>query len=256
VLEAELTRVLTDPDRLHEHIRYLARRLVRHLHPLDILDESLTEVVLDGGLAVLDDATLARLTLDPIALAGLADEIEERQPPAWAETLREDGEELLRKHGRAIPSLEEVLGRPPDGGLLGTRRPAEVLVGALNQDEETVTSWRFLRPAAECEWLVGAAGTTGDTAALVEAEWRGDEGLLLVRVDGLLRQGPGSRVEVSWKAEDGSLVGSGELVDQFGLVRLSSPLKQAPRSGQRLEVRNLWRPTPGTGWEVRVVLVF
>jgi hypothetical protein len=254
-LEAELTRTLADPERLHDHIRFLGKQLVGHFPSLDLLDESLTEAVLQGGLAVLDDVTLARLALDPVALAGLADEIEERQPPGWAETLREDGEGLLRRHGRSVPSLEEVLDQHRKDALRRTRRPAEVLVGALNQDEETVTSWRFARLAAECEWLGGTAAA-GDAAALVEAEWRGDEGLLLVSVGGLLRQGPGSRVEVSWRTAEGGLVGSGELVDQIGLVKLASPMKQAPRSGQCLEVRNVWRPTPGTGCEVRVVLAF
>jgi hypothetical protein len=112
-VEAALVRALLDPDRLNDHIRHLQRRLGTEFRHREPLDEATTEAVLRGGLATLDDGALARLALNPIALTALADEIEERQPCGWAEALRAAGLELLRAHGRAVPPLNDLLGRKP-----------------------------------------------------------------------------------------------------------------------------------------------
>jgi hypothetical protein len=109
LLEAALNQILIDPDRLASHIRLLQKELGSRFRHREVLDETTSEAVLHGGLAVLDDTALACLALNPIALAALADEIEDRQPGAWTEALRQDGLELLRAHGRTIPSLDELL---------------------------------------------------------------------------------------------------------------------------------------------------
>jgi hypothetical protein len=108
-LEAALTHALVDPERLNGHVRLLQKQLGDRFRHRELLDEATNEAVLRGGLALLDDTSLARLALNPVALAALADEIEERQPAAWADALREDGLELLRVHGRTVPPLDELL---------------------------------------------------------------------------------------------------------------------------------------------------
>jgi hypothetical protein len=61
---------------------------------------------------------------------------------------------------------------------------------------------------------------------------------------------------VTWRTADGHALATGELADQRGLLRLLSPAKQAPRAGERLEVRNVWQPANGAAYEVRAVLAF
>jgi hypothetical protein len=109
-LEAVLTRILVDPDRLRDHIRFLQKQLADRFRHRELLDEATTEAVMHRRLTVLDDVALARLALNPIALVALAEEIEERQPTGWAEALREDGLELLHAHGRTVPRLDDPLG--------------------------------------------------------------------------------------------------------------------------------------------------
>src|SRR5260370_32160950 len=87
-LEAALTRILIDPDRLNDHIRFLQRELGTRFRHRGILDETTGEAVLHRGLAVLDDAALTCLALKPVALAVMAPEIHERQPVGWARSLR------------------------------------------------------------------------------------------------------------------------------------------------------------------------
>ncbi len=106
-VETALVKMLVDPDFLHDHIRYLQKQLGNRYHYREPLDEPTSEAVLQCSLVVLDDAALAHFLLNPIALAALADEIEECQPPAWAEALWEDGLRLLREQGRTIPPLDD-----------------------------------------------------------------------------------------------------------------------------------------------------
>jgi hypothetical protein len=148
-LENMLTRALLDSDRLNDHIRILQKQLGTRFRYRGLLDEATNEKVLHGGLGVLDDAALARLALNPIALAALADEIEERQPAGWAEALRQDGLELLGAHGRNIRPLDDLLGRRqvasrlgPDCAVLPTlKEPAKAVAG------RSVVPWHFHRMA-------------------------------------------------------------------------------------------------------------
>jgi hypothetical protein len=111
MLETLLTQTVIAPDRLNDFIRYLQKQLGSRFRYREPLDETTSEAVLSGGLAVLDAAALARLALNPVALAALADEIEECQPAGWTDALRADGLELLRAVGRTIPPLDDLLGR-------------------------------------------------------------------------------------------------------------------------------------------------
>jgi hypothetical protein len=123
-LDSAFTRMLVNPERLNEHIRYLQKEQGTPFPHQEPLDEATIEAVVRDGLTVLDDAALARLVLNPVALAALADEIEERQPTGWAEALRDDGLELLRAQGRTVPPLEKVL-----------KPPAAVPASPLSRDE-------------------------------------------------------------------------------------------------------------------------
>jgi hypothetical protein len=130
-LEDTLIRALLDPDRLKDHIQTLQKQLGTRFRHRELLDETTTEAVLHRGLTVLDDMALARLALNPIALAALAEEIEERQPAGWAEALRQDGMELLHAHNRTVPLLTDLLARAK---LPDVQTPA----GALNVAEESL----------------------------------------------------------------------------------------------------------------------
>jgi hypothetical protein len=80
-LEAEMRGMLVDPEPLHAHIRALQARFGREFPPYRLLTRSQLNAALARGLAALDDATLARLYRDPVALYDLHAAVLERLAP-------------------------------------------------------------------------------------------------------------------------------------------------------------------------------
>lgn len=248
ILVAGLEQVLVNWDDLGEYLRQIASRqkwAFRHHRPL--ADAEL-EAVLAGGLDAMDDPTLARLALDPVALTDLSEEIDERMPAAWWDAMARDGEALMREHGRTIPvnlidefepELVEALGI---GG--------EVKVGLAAPQR----SWRFERRPEGCSWHAGSPADVSGEMAIVEAEWRAP-GPIRVAVFGFLRLGPGFTVEARWTDLHGDVRAESRIVDTIALIDLDCSQPTGPRRGDRLEVRHLRTSTPD-GWDVRLAFEF
>lgn len=113
LLQEMLERALVNRELLAAHIRALQKKLGRKFRHTQALPEEQMKCVVKHGLGALDDALLAALALNPVALAGLHDEIDECLPEAWLEPMRRDGCLLLREHGRSTPSFEH-----PSGGII------------------------------------------------------------------------------------------------------------------------------------------
>jgi len=120
-------RLLVNRDELHAHIRVLQQRLDRPHRHAHFLPEDQTEAVVNAGLGALDDDALAALVLNPIALSGLYDEIDERLPPAWFDAMHEDGLALLKAHGRAVPTSETLVAPAGDWRAALQARADELL---------------------------------------------------------------------------------------------------------------------------------
>jgi hypothetical protein len=108
-----LRRVLVDADARAAHHRQLRARLAATARHDQVLPDSTIEIILAGGLDRLDDDTLARLALNPVALDDLCDEIEHQLPTAWLDDLGQDGQDLVRQLGLTVPMLTGKTPLPP-----------------------------------------------------------------------------------------------------------------------------------------------
>jgi hypothetical protein len=255
-VQTALETILTNESALHGHVRDLQGRLGRQFRHTRALPDEQHQAVLARGLDALDDAALAALALNPVALWVLALAIGEELPAAWLAPLEQGGRALLREHGRCPwpppagapdPAAEE------EAGLLVTLSE-ECAAPPGAAAPAALAHWHFVRRAEECTWHTGTPPAAG-TAAVVQATWNAP-GYLLVRPAGFLTPGPGARVHVSWCDASGALRAEGEVADRPALVRLESGDRQAPRPGDRLHVRHTRQPKEGPGWEVGLVVQF
>lgn len=74
-LVAEIGALLCDADRLRGHIQSLRRRLGGVFPPYRLLSRRQIGALLAGGPDTLEDATLARLYRDPVALHDVRDKL-------------------------------------------------------------------------------------------------------------------------------------------------------------------------------------
>src|SRR5438105_3028280 len=103
-LRTALRRLLVNRPLLDEHVRFLHQALAgrsRHAEPLPAAE---AERLLERGVPALDDAALAALLLNPVALYALSEEVAERLPAAWLPALEEEGRRLLASQGRGVPA--------------------------------------------------------------------------------------------------------------------------------------------------------
>jgi hypothetical protein len=114
--------ILVNRWALEEHVRLLLTSSDRGLEQ-DVLADGPMEAALDRGLAGLDDDTLTRLILNPVALYGLADAIDERMPEAWLAEMEADGRSLIKADGRTLPSPHQALNRARAGSQAGMTGP-------------------------------------------------------------------------------------------------------------------------------------
>ena len=112
-----LGRLVVDRVALSGHFEELSRRLHRQFRHTKPLPDEQVGAVLERGLEALDDAALAALALNPIALCDLADqidirlcgEVDEVLSDVWMDILVQGGREsLLQEYGR-LPTVEEIL---------------------------------------------------------------------------------------------------------------------------------------------------
>lgn len=90
-VQEELERVLITRRLLVCHIGELQARLGGRLRHWELLPEDLHELVVEEGLRVLDDATLAALALNPLALCalhGMMYALDATLAQAWHEAMR------------------------------------------------------------------------------------------------------------------------------------------------------------------------
>jgi hypothetical protein len=157
-----LGRLVVDRVALSDHFKELARRLHRQFRHTKPMPEEQVRAVLERGLVALDDAALAALALNPIALCDLADQIDLRLhgeadevlSDIWMDVLVQDGRESLVQEFGRLPTVEELIEARPQAG-------AVELVSASFGDEgdETSTesdqpiSWKVILPLCQAEWL-------------------------------------------------------------------------------------------------------
>jgi hypothetical protein len=229
-LRAALQRLLVDRPLLDEHIRYLQQALAGRFRHCDLLPAAKAERLLERGVKALDDATLAALLLNPVALYALSEEVTERMPPAWLRALEDAGRRLLAAQGKAAPAFA-----PPPGVAGATRARAPAPAGR----------WHFEVRPAECTWW-GVGGPERGRAA-VEVGWQG--GGLRARVSGFLRPGAGAVLHVCWQAATGAVRAEGRApAGANGLVLASSG--PGPVPGDRLLLRCEGGPGGAEGWGV------
>jgi hypothetical protein len=222
-LRAALERLLVHRPLLDEHIRYLQQALAARFRHCDLLPAAKAERLLARGVRGLDDATLAALLLNPVALYALSEEIAERLPPAWLRAMEDAGKRLLTAQGKTAPAFAP----PPGvaGGAAGRR-------------------WRFAVRPAECTWW-GVGGPERGRAA-VEVGWQA--GGLRVRVSGFLRPGPGAVLHASWQSAEGAVRAEGRAPAGANGLVVAGPA--GPAAGDRLLLRCESRPSGAEGWGV------
>jgi hypothetical protein len=217
-LRAALRRLLVNRPLLDEHVRFLHQALAGQFRHADLLPAGKAERLLERGVLGLDDATLAKLLLNPVALYALSEEVAERLPAAWLPALEEEGKRLLASQGRGVPAFVPP---PGVGGAAQERGPAAA-------DRR----WRFEVRPAECGWW-GSGGPERGPAA-VEVSW--EEGMgLRVRVSGFLRPGPGAGLHVRWQTAEGAARAEGWA--PAGADGLTLPGPDGPGAGDRLLLR-------------------
>ncbi len=98
-----LETIIPDTDLLQDHIEGLVQvfRSVGGFPELftELLDFDLEQRILEEGLHVLEVDELVRLTVNPIALHSLVDELDESISEAWIQPVAEAGQRMARRQG-------------------------------------------------------------------------------------------------------------------------------------------------------------
>lgn len=209
-----LEQLLVNGEILRAHIQRLQKVLGRRFRHVEPLPEDQEEAVLARGPDALDDATLARLLLNPIALHRLNDAISERMPDAWLPAMEEDGRQLQAAHGQAVPEFE-----PP-----ALRRQA-------------LRRWRFDVDPAQCRWVGEPLAPDDRESALVRVTWQ-QPGYLRVRAKGFLRPRHGCRLWASWQSATGDVRAERCVIGPVDSVCLEIAGRQPPVPGDRLHLRH------------------
>jgi hypothetical protein len=248
-----LTRILINWDAMHTYIRALGKNSFRHS---ELLPEEQAEALITRGPEALDDASLAALLLNPVALYDLYDQLDERLPEAWLEAMEQDGRAVLQEHGREQFVVEDLTGSDRTGKV---REP--VGAGRLAHTPEPRPpaarrfAWEFIVPPDTCEWNAGDPAAVSESTGRVIAEWS-DEGYLDVAAEGFLSLGLDYTLEVEWRSAGNEVRGQGKSENDFVPVRLQPPDRQPPRAGDRFHLRHVWRPegSEDAGWDVQFVV--
>lgn len=101
-VQGELELMIIWPEALQRHVRELLHGLSGSLRHSELLPEEMHELIVEAGLSVLDDAALAALALNPVALCaihgwwyGWRGEI----PEAWQLSIRRRSDVELDEKG-------------------------------------------------------------------------------------------------------------------------------------------------------------
>jgi hypothetical protein len=232
-LRAALRRLLVNRPLLDEHIRFLQQALAGRFRHSELLPAAKAERLLERGVKALDDAALAALLLNPVALYALSEEVAERLPAAWLRAMEEEGKRLLASQGRGVPAFI-----PPPGVAGAARERGPAPPGRR---------WRFEVRAGECGWW-GVGGPERGRAA-VEVSWQEGVGLR-VGVSGFLRPGPGAALHVRWQTAAGGLRAEGRAPVGAGSFVLAGPDRAGPSAGDRLLLRCESSVAGTEGWGV------
>jgi hypothetical protein len=232
-LRSALERLLVNRPLLDEHIRFLQTALAGRFRHSELLPAGRAERLLERGVKALDDATLAALLLNPVALYALSEEIAERLPEAWLRAMEEEGKRLLASQGRAVPAFV-----PPPATRGAARERLADLPGCC---------WRFEVRPGDCTWW-GVGGPERGRAA-VEVSWQEGVGLR-AQVSGFLRPGPGACLHVCWQTADGAVRAEGRAPAGADHLVLAGPGRAGPAAGDRLLLRCESRPPGAEGWGV------
>src|SRR6266545_814912 len=158
-VQEALERVVADRDTLRAHVRSLQQRLGRNFRHRGRLPEDLHEAALRDGLGALDDAQLAGLALNPVALCAVHDALfalEDDLPEAWWAVLDRLGREAIA--AGLMPSPDEYLRR---AGIAQHPVESDLAAATLGGEGTDVAPaapanaarWRLSIPLREAEWL-------------------------------------------------------------------------------------------------------
>jgi hypothetical protein len=108
-VQEALEQALVNWQALQAHFGELQKRLGRQFRHSQPLTTEQAELIIMHGVGALDEAALAALALNPVALYSLYDEIDERMPESWWKAMERDGRGLLKEHGCRIPPVDRLL---------------------------------------------------------------------------------------------------------------------------------------------------
>ncbi|MBL8722795.1 MAG: hypothetical protein JNK49_02050 [Planctomycetes bacterium] len=195
-LVAYLDTVVVDPESVMAHLRYVRKALKGQKTPVCELSEVITEKFLEQGADALSDEQLVSVLLDPLAMMGLHDDVDERVPPHFEDAmvasarayLADLGVEPVRPWLPAAPELE-LAGAPE----LASTRGMDAAEAAQGQKKWLVRG-HHVRWRKGSEALLGKDGIP--STATVTADWDAKERCLVVRLAGFLAPGKGSAASV------------------------------------------------------------
>lgn len=247
-LDAYLVELLVNSDELVAHIRATESDLRQVELPDELPPAPVVDALLDRGPEALSSRELARLLLNPVALATLGEIVQSELPGPFADAFEELGARLARDASWSAEHLFAPSGAPLE--LAGALRDAGATRGLGAGGSREV---RCGRVALAADDLTCFAGDPGPAIFIVDWRWDERAGEVVVELAGAWAWQPGDRIDVTWFDATPRTLASARR-DAAGALRLRSPCARAPRAGEALFVQH--DRTEGRGWELAARVAF
>lgn len=247
-VEEYVERVAVNPRNLDEHCQYLAERLPHGFRFAAPLSTDEMEVVLENGFRGLHDELFAMLVFNPVALYALYDAIDEQYPEYWRELIQEEAEAVLRAEGRN----DHTAPAPYIDSDVHEYEPvmSDDMAEIEGRTGEGSRRWDFQVASEDCLWDAGDSSRAAGRVASVSVGWTID-GVLHVRFQGFLELRNDTIVHAVWRSTDGSIRVERKLIGESGVLQLAPSDCRPPVRRESLEIRHVWQPATGVGWDIR-----
>lgn len=116
-----LEHTLVNPQALHDHIGVLFALLSPNFPSCEVLSHELRDKILVNRLGDLSEPQLAQLIVNPMALMGLAHDIERFAPASWLQVVEREVQCDIRRKQRKHRHLQQLI--LSEGIVLNEREP-------------------------------------------------------------------------------------------------------------------------------------